>query len=335
MSRINQLVESYGFIFIQGDRVLLIQGRNSYSHGSLIGGNNWYSERYLNKAFVDGMTLSEKKARLEDVDLDGFRAAHAIAYKKKLERMGYLRANKFVADSLATYAETFESIKGIMQESYNAGIDGALPWGFPKGRLRHEEKTGNRRRDEINAAKRESYEEAKIEESMYRVELFDPFIIEYADLGINYRFVLYFATPNRTFKFYIDDTDDEQMGEVSQIKWLSKRELAGMKIEPITRMHILGNLDRIFASYTRQSNRYVRDADMLQNAVFVPQNNIHVHYGSSYRRYEEKSDRNVEDWFSRRQSQSQSSSQGQSQSQSSSQGLTTPRQVKKITLRKN
>ena len=92
-------------------------------------------------------------------------------------------------------------------------------WGFPKGRLNFKE-------DPLDCAIRELYEETRISPLMYEIKSsILPFEEKYVGTnGIGYRNVFCVAYPKQNCEGFIDPTNNAQMREIGNIKWMKYSE---------------------------------------------------------------------------------------------------------------
>ncbi len=271
MDDIRDTVGSVGLIILDPIKkhILCVRSRNTYPGGCLVSGRKWYSPINLDDHFVNGMSLLEKRAFLGDDAKSGypyFLSSFRKCYSRKLASMSRNGAKYFTKHSLDDYIESLDLLRNKMSTSMS---DGALPWGFPKGRIISGDNRTYRtiKELEVAVALRETHEETKI--SIDMIDILDwipPFVIRYVDMGIRYEFKLYYAIPKTSCRFYLDEADVDQIHEISAIEWLTYEMLADKPLCDITRKHILGN----FCSILEHHQRHVSDqliAQSLHNSL--------------------------------------------------------------------
>ncbi len=265
MNVIRDTVTSIGLIILDPEKknILCVRSRNTYSGGCLVSGRRWYSMHNLDDYFVDSMSLFEKRLFLGDDVKSGYQhflSSFRKCYSRKLASMSQTVAKSFTDHSLNDYIESLNILRKKMETSM---IDGALPWSFPKGRSTDKEKRKYKtlKEFEVAVALRETQEETKISTDMLDVlDWIPPFVIRYVDMGIQYEFKLYYAIPNNSCIFHLDEDDIEQAHEISAIEWLTYDMLAGKPLCNITRKHVLGN----FRAILEHHQRHVCDQLSLQ-----------------------------------------------------------------------
>ena len=238
---------SYGIILFDETKnaILMVQSASTFPMSCLIGGRKYYRIKdVLDPSFADAMSLSEKKECISDTAANGYpiflKSVHKC-YRQKMQGMNSEECDRYVDYLLNDYEITMSYLRKIIVKSTT---DGALPWSFPKGRC----KKGERKKDqtlkefEISVALREFMEETKAPEDSIKIhDYITPFIVQYHDMGVCYKFVFYYATPNDNFSYHIDLNDIDQINEIGAIEWLSYSQLAAKELCSITRKHILNN----------------------------------------------------------------------------------------------
>lgn len=250
---------SQGLVIINPDeeKILLVRGTRTYAAGSLIAGRDYYDASLLKnpkfaKYFADCMSIAEKTKFLQDFDDPDhkvFLEYFGRCYEGKLSRMSKSEQKVFTDRCLEAYVESMKLVAPYLTESLESKIDGALPWSFPKGRAR----PGARKEQCIDVALRETREETHITAEMLSVQSqLEPFHIDYCDMGARYKFILYYATTKPSFAFELDQTDSDQMNEVSAIKWLTREQLGAEPLCDVTRVQLYEKFDAIIKNYTDQ-----------------------------------------------------------------------------------
>ncbi len=249
-------IRSIGIIVIDptaaDPRIVLLEHPVSYATGCLIGGRKYYGTSHLTLDFANSMTAAEKLDCLNDTALTKypfFLESLKKCYSKLLAQMEQKRQDSFIQRRLREYMKTLHILRPLIR---NSTRDGVRPWSFPKGRSNDGEcRLYPTTKDfEIGVAVRELIEETKVDPDSFNVHNYiAPFNISYTDMGVQYEFVLYYATPKDNFAFHIDPHDIYQVNEVSDIRWVTKDELAGMPLCKITRTHVLDNFDNIVTHF--------------------------------------------------------------------------------------
>lgn len=257
-------------------KILLVCGTRTYAAGSLIAGRDYYDASLLKnpksaKYFADCMSIAEKTKFLQDFDdpehaafLDYF----GRCYEGKLTRMRDADRKEFTDRCLEAYLASMKILVPYLTESLESKTDGALPWSFPKGRAR----PGARKEQCIDAALRETREETHVTADMLSVQShLEPFRIDYCDMGARYQFKLYYATTKPNFAFELDQTDADQMNEVSAIKWLTREQLGAEPLCDVTRTQLYDKFDDIVQHYHHelQASRAFDMAGM-RSALYGP-----------------------------------------------------------------
>lgn len=244
-------------------KILFVRGARTYAADSLIAGRDYYDANLLKdskfaKYFADCMSIMEKTKFLQDFNDPEHKMFHGdldLCYGGKLSRMRHADRNMFVKQCRDAYLASMRILVPYLTESLNSKIDGALPWSFPKGRARPGERKYYRTDLDhcIGAALRETYEETHVTTAMLSVQSqMKPFCIDYCDMGSRYKFNLYYAIPKSNFAFQLDQSDADQMNEVSAIKWFTREQLGAEPLCDVTRAQLYEKFDAIIQHYKDQ-----------------------------------------------------------------------------------
>lgn len=191
---------------------LMVKKRATYSYIRFVNGRyNTKNLKIIRDLFCD-MTVEEKQTILSYKFSYIFYAAYGAVTDR--EKLGYSRAKeKFKKLSL-------ERIQLLMENTPSV----RPLWEFPKGRI----VTGE---EDIECAKREFEEETKLTE--YRLITDQPFVHEFEDCGVKYKYIYYYAvsdSPTRNFSI-------KSCPEITDLQWVSLHN-AKLLVQPAT-THLL------------------------------------------------------------------------------------------------
>lgn len=203
-------IRSYGIILVRNlntveePEFLLVCRRSTYCYVDyILAKYNENDLEYFN-FMIRNMTLKERNKIIEN----SYEVLWNELYSGSRTTVGpfynYAQA-KFVR-----MVEHFRKQHELQPSSYDSP-----EWGFPKGRLNFKE-------DPLDCAIRELYEETRITPEMYYIEnSILPFEEKYVGTnGIGYRNVFCVAFPKSKCEGFIDTTNNAQMREIGNIKWM-------------------------------------------------------------------------------------------------------------------
>jgi hypothetical protein len=251
-----RIKKSYGIICFRpsenGVKILMIKKSTTYHFCEFIAGHyGKHNNLHMHKLF-NNMTYHEKM----DILSLKFQNMWYRIYRENPDKV-FLQSNQsFWAASYLKKKNKFETsflqdggekLRKLISKSCNVDT----PWEFPKGRKDEKKCEG-----EIETAIREFYEETGISDNKYTMLWhIKPYIETYTDFGTTYQNIYYYADAigiwEPEFKFY----DKQQIAEVSDVKWISKNDLAHMKLEEITYKRLLNSFNKIISKY-RRNNSY-------------------------------------------------------------------------------
>lgn len=191
-------------------------------------------------------------------------------YKENPDKVFFQSSQNIWASSYVKkkgkFEETFLRDSGVKLRKLIANscnVD--TPWEFPKGRRDESKKEG-----EIETAIREFYEETGIKDNQYKILWHvKPYVETYTDFGTTYQNIYYFAdalpTCEPEFKFY----DKQQISEISAVQWVSKADLASMKLEKITYKRLLNSFTKIITKYKSAGSliKHWRKSEKVESAT--------------------------------------------------------------------
>lgn len=245
---------SYAIACVQDNKILFIRRTGTYPYTSLFGYN--VDKLDMDLYFFDRMTEREKLTLL-DPTFD-FTSFYNELYSGKLSDMrdaarspeALARAEERISQMRQRALTHFKSIidrkKHLIRDSLANGFHGSFPYSLPKGR--RSSKGGE---SAIQTALREFCEETGIERNIVRILSRNSFDIRYTDDEDEYLFKIFFATVPSGTRGNINQNDNEQKTEVSEIVWLSKEEFAARNPDALCRRVYLDNFDRLLAEYRR------------------------------------------------------------------------------------
>lgn len=261
---------SYGIICCRkhkkyGFQVILIKKPITYHFCEFIAGHyRKNDEQHLRKLF-NNMTYHEKidilsmkfnnmwyrmyKTNPDQVFLqaNGSSISKQFYKKKNKFEMSFLhdggsRLRYLISDS--TNAETLWEIPKGRKKDYD---DSRKPEG--KRHVREDNKR-NIKEDNIDAAIREFSEETLIESSKYKLLWhLKPYIETYSDFGTTYQNIFYYAEAIDDWEPQIKFSNNQQISEVSAIRWCGKSDLMHMALEKVTYQRLLNMFVKVYKKY--------------------------------------------------------------------------------------
>lgn len=129
--------------------------------------------------------------------------------------------------------------------SYSVNVD--TPWEFPKGR-----KDTQKREQDLDTAIREFTEETGINSEKYKILWhIIPYVETYMDFEVTYQNVYFYAQAVGVWEPELKFYDKEQIGEISDVKWISRADLRHIKLEALTYQRLLKSFDKIIKKYRK------------------------------------------------------------------------------------
>ena len=243
--------KSYGIICCReskdGVQILMIKKATTYHYCEFVHGH--YDRNrgaHLTRLF-NNMTYHEKM----DVKTTNYATMWYRIYHEKPEEV-YLYANpknkmRYTSyyKKKNKYEKTFlgdggQRLLELIANSKNVDT----PWEFPKGRR------ADNTEDEINTAIRECKEETGVSSDKYQILWgTKPYIETYQDFKTIYKNTYYFARAVGDWEPEVKFSNDSQINEVSDVKWVSKQDLKHMKLEEVTYNRLLSSFTKIIKRY--------------------------------------------------------------------------------------
>jgi 8-oxo-dGTP pyrophosphatase MutT (NUDIX family) len=154
------------------------------------------------------------------------------------------RKNKF---EIAFMQDRGQRLKRLIADSLNVDT----LWEIPKGRKK--ELSGEY---DIDAAVREFTEESGISpesyEILYRLK---PYIETYSDFGVTYQNIYFYAKAIGKWEPTIKFGNNQQISEVSAIRWCNTNDLLNLTLEKTTYMRLVNMFQKVskkFKNYTKK-----------------------------------------------------------------------------------
>ncbi len=112
------------------------------------------------------------------------------------------------------------------------------------------------REDNINAAIREFSEETTISADKYKILWhLKPYIETYSDFGITYQNIFYYAETIGDWEPNIKFSNNQQISEVSAIRWCGKTDLNHMALEKTTYQRLLNMFVKVYKKYNNYKKK--------------------------------------------------------------------------------
>ncbi len=245
-------------------KILLGQRRQTFQRSSIIAGACWYENHNDSQDFVNKMTRREQ-LELVNVKFD-FPAEYRHCYRHKLESIAKndpQEAEDLVSSAHEEFKHSMERLAPYFEHSIKNNINGALPWFFPGGGFKPNEDRQSYKSC-LAVAKRETEEETKMNSSQYHIlDELNPHSFKYDDDGATYHTECFFALAHANANPFIDQNDQDQLDEVSEVRWMNEQELSNLKLDTITRRYVLG----YFREFIDRFNNWKRKSFRLRNIV--------------------------------------------------------------------
>lgn len=247
---IGKIKRSYGIICCRqhptlGLQIILIKKPVTYHFCEFVSGHyRKNDDTHLRKLFSN-MTFHEKmdilsmkfnnmwyriyKSSPDQVFLQGSGSLFSKQYLRK--------KNKF---EVAFLQDGGARLRKLMADSVNA----ETLWEIPKGRKKEDTE------DDLDTAMREFSEETLIPSSRYKILWhIKPYIETYCDFGTTYQNIFYYADAIGSWEPSIKFSNNQQIAEVSAIRWCCIHDLVNMALEKTTYRRLLNMFKKVAAKY--------------------------------------------------------------------------------------
>jgi len=277
----NKTVNSYGLCVWQlvpgGDtdqcvKFLLVRSGGTYSFRSLIGGRRYYRISDLNQSYADGMSMQEKLRILRDTtNYSYFHTEFRNHYSEKFATWSSRKIRRLSYEALDIYINDLKILFPFLLQSVQNGIDGPLPWSFPKGRKSGKCPVGIEVPYNLQIAISETAEETGIFPEMYQLhEQLGSFSITHVDAGLTYNTTLYFARAKPGIQYFLNPDNHLQRNEISDIRWLSHDDFKNIPMDLITKQSVYEQLSTLTSIVSRfESTSIDRMADILESYALL------------------------------------------------------------------
>lgn len=188
--------------------ILLVCKRFTYSYNSFVHSRYNSGDNSALITLFNGMTVDEK---LDILSLNFMQIWYRIWLNSPRNTNYYIAKNKFETTFLP---DGGARLRKLITKSTNAN----KIWEIPKGRRRNNE-------SELQCAIREFGEETGIAKKSYRIFPWAKRTYSYVDAGIRYANTYYFAFTKHNIEPHISFGIQEQIDEISDIKWMSIDEI--------------------------------------------------------------------------------------------------------------
>jgi 8-oxo-dGTP pyrophosphatase MutT (NUDIX family) len=255
--------KSYGVICcrqsVDGVQIMMIKKSTTYHFCEFVAGHyRKHNESHLIKLF-NNMTYYEKMDILslkfqnmwyriyrenpDNVFIQGNTNVWASSYLRK--------KNKFETTFLH---DSGSRLKRLIANSSNVETE----WEFPKGRKDHSDES------DVETGIREFNEETGVRDDQYKILWnIQPYIMSYIDFGTKYQNQYYYASAigkwEPDYKFY----NKHQVSEVSAVQWLTKTDLAHMKLENIVFQRLTLCFSKVIKKFKSSKNNKSISSDIL------------------------------------------------------------------------
>jgi 8-oxo-dGTP pyrophosphatase MutT (NUDIX family) len=257
-----KIKKSYGLICCRkhptkGLQIILIKKPTTYHFCEFVSGHYRRNDNtHLHKLFAN-MTYHEKM----DILSMKFANMWYRVYKSQPDQAFLQNSSNFLTKQYIRKKNKFEvaflhdggqRLKKLISDSINV----ETIWEIPKGKRRETKEEAD-----IDAAIREFTEETLIQSDHYRfLWRVKPYIETYADFGVTYQNIFYYAEAIGEWEPSIKFGNNQQISEVSAIRWCSKNDLNNMALEKTTYRRLINMFNKVgkkWKNYTlRKSNNY-------------------------------------------------------------------------------
>jgi 8-oxo-dGTP pyrophosphatase MutT (NUDIX family) len=255
--------KSYGIICFRpnknGIQILMVKKSTTYHFCEFVAGHYKKSNDLHILKLFNNMTYHEKM----DILSLKFQNMWYRIYKENPDNLYRQSSNQFSSNTQNFWGRLYlkkkskfdlnflhnngEKLRKLIAKSGNVDT----PWEFPKGR-RDESKKEN----DIETAIREFYEETGIHDTQYKLLWhINPYVETYTDFGTTYQNIYYYADAIGEWEPELKFYDRQQISEISDVSWVSKNNLAYMKLEPITYKRLLNSFDKIITKYKNSKTK--------------------------------------------------------------------------------
>lgn len=245
-----KIKKSYGIICCKkkdnkGLQIILIKKPTTYHFCEFVSGHYRKNDNtHLHKLF-NNMTYHEK---MDILSLKFANMWYRI-YKTQPEQT-FHHSNSYTSKQYIRKKNKFEvafmqdngaRLKRLIADSINVDTI----WEIPKGRRKE-----SKDESEIDAAMREFAEESLITQLHYKfLWHIPPYIETYSDFGVTYQNIYYYATAIGEWEPSIKFGNNQQIAEVSDIKWCTKSDLVNMHLEKTTYNRLLTMFQKVGKKY--------------------------------------------------------------------------------------
>lgn len=246
-----KIKKSYGLICCRkhptkGLQIILIKKPTTYHFCEFVSGHYRKNDNtHLHKLF-NNMTYHEKM----DILSMKFANMWYRIYKSQPDQ-SFLQANgSYVSKQYIRKKNKFEvsflhdggiRLKRLIADSINVDTI----WEMPKGKRKE-----SREESEIDAAMREFTEESLIPNTQYKfLWHMKPYIETYSDFGVTYQNIYYYADAVGEWEPGVKFGNNQQISEVSDIRWCTKSDLLHMSLEKTTYNRLLTMFHKVGKKY--------------------------------------------------------------------------------------
>jgi hypothetical protein len=242
-------------------QIILIKKPVTYYYCEFILGHYKRKDEIHLKKLFNNMTYHEKC----DILSLKFNVMWYRIYKTDPEKINIDNISKYYYKKKTKFETNFlydngKKLKQLISESRNAETQ----WEVPKGRklnncnytrnkddTRYKDET-RYKEDNVNTAIREFTEETLISSNKYNILWHvKPYIETYSDFGVTYQNIYYFAKAVGEWNPSIKFSNNQQISEVSSIKWCSKNDIKYMDLEITVYNRLKKMFDNLIKKYKK------------------------------------------------------------------------------------
>lgn len=185
---------------------------------------------------------------IHDADSFCFSCAFRTCFSEKLEAMSPDERHSSEIHATSQFIQLMHKIRRRLKESVELKEDGALPWSLPKGRRPY----GKHHLSSLAVAIDELKQETGCHDDEFSIcHRVPTYNMAYEDAGRRWAYEFFFADAHDDFQPRWNRNHTEQVNEVSAIEWHSVESFKQVRMDDITRQHVLGRMGRMFEQYLK------------------------------------------------------------------------------------